>query len=126
MKIQQFGRMHWKLVPATAGEKAAYKHFKEEMLPQMEKAGRKLFEPRVRGFANKLIPAPKQNPCDICKEAQYNKLCPEAGDCGPLLYAMLWEVHNIDSRSRRMMKKGKKCSARSAKRSSRTRKTPGA
>ena len=126
MRILKFGKWQWKLEPATNGEKLAYARFKKEMLPQMEKAGRKLFEPRVRGFRNKLIPAPKQNPCDICREAQYNKLCPEAGDCGPLLYATLWEVHNIDSRSKRMVRKGKKCSVRSAKRSSPIRKTRGA
>jgi len=112
-----------RLVKATKGEIAAYTHFKGEMVPQLKDAGRELYEPRVRGFSNKLIPAPRQNPCEICGRAEYNKLCPMAGNCGPLLYTPLWQVGNIEARTRKIVKKGKRCSARSARRSSRTRKT---
>lgn len=123
MKVLKFGKWQHKLEPATDGEKAAYTRFKKEAGPQLEKQKRELFEPRVRGFRNKIIPSPKQNPCEICKEAEYNKLCPRAKNCGPLLYVTLWRVGNIASD--KLAKEGKKCSARSARRSSRTRKTRG-
>lgn len=120
MEIIRPGQRHQKLIPATVGEKAAYARFKEEIVPQMQEKERELFEPRVRGFNSKLIPAPGQNPCAICSKAQYNKLCPEAGNCGPLLYATLWQVHNIDAQKKKLTKKTKKKKTKKAKKAKKT------
>jgi len=56
--------------------------------------GEKFFFPRARGSRKKLIPPPRKNPCELCATARYNKLCPKARTCAPMLYFTMARVTN--------------------------------
>ena len=54
----------------------------------------KTFVPTIRGSDLRLIPS-EENPCEVCAEAEYNKLCQHAEHCAALKFHTLSKMPSM-------------------------------
>ena len=92
--------------------------------PRVTHMKRNWYIPTVRGAQNRpLFPAPGRQPCDLCKIAGYNRKCGVEAQCTAYAY---WTAQITEALSSTehpllaMMRKGRKCGARTVKSTSRT------
>lgn len=127
MKIKENKKTGKKeLVHPPKAQVLAYDKFVKEMIePVLTNENTSFFQPRVRGFRAKLVPHRGQTPCDVCENAQYNRLCTWSRRCVPMLFLTLMQLSNIDKENLLTQGAGS-CSVPIAKRTKAKRKTRGA
>lgn len=98
------------LVEAVVGpseeDAARYQQFLKEVTNFYKQLGVEMYQPllRVRKGRTVLVPTPTQDPCTVCKDAEYNRNCQRTKECAPLIY------HNLN-RLNALLPRSEKCSA---------------
>lgn len=86
------------------------------------------FIPRARGTKHDLVPPPKEYPCNLCQDAEFNRICANQSDCLPYAYWATCRAIRFPDGGRESiekvfnikLKKEKSCGAKSAASSLRT------
>lgn len=94
------------VVGPSEEELESYERFLKEVVNFYKQLNVSMHQPNVRigGKDIRLIPSPMQDPCVICKDAEYNRSCQRTKECAPLIY------HNLN-RLNALLPRSEKCSA---------------
>lgn len=94
------------VVGPSAEDATRYQQFLKEVTNFYKQLGVEMYQPLLRTQKCKalLIPTPMQDPCTVCKDAEYNRNCQRTKECALLIY------HNLN-RLNALLPRSEKCSA---------------
>lgn len=89
------------VIGPSAEDSARYQQFLKEVTNFYKQLGVEMYQPLLRAKKGKLllVPTPTQDPCVICKDAEYNRNCQRTKECAPLIYHNLNRLNGLLSRS---------------------------